>query len=112
LREQHDMPLWNGESGENTNEWYANAVTLLEKNGIGWAWWPLKKMGSNNPLEIKDGVEYRRLSAYLRGEGRKPPAKVAFTALMQLAADSRFERNVYHQDVVDALLGARNAIRR
>jgi endoglucanase len=104
LREQYDMPLWNGESGENTNDWYARAVTLQERNGIGWAWWPLKKMGSNNPLEIKAGANYRRLSAYLRGEGKRPPAKVAFTGLMQLVADSRFDRNVYHQDVVDALL--------
>jgi hypothetical protein len=46
------------------------------------------------------------LSAYLRGEGKKPPAKVAFAGLMQLAVDSRFDRNAYHQDVVDALLGA------
>lgn len=105
LREQYDMPLWNGESGENTNDWFARAVALQEKNGIGWAWWPLKKIGPGNPLEIKAGADYRRLSAYLRGEGKKPPAKVAFTALMQLAADSRFDRNLYHQDVIDALLG-------
>lgn len=106
LREQYDMPLWNGESGENNNDWYVRAVALQEKNGIGWAWWPLKKIGAGNPLEIKAGADYRRLSVYLRGEGKKPPAKVAFTGLMQLAADSRFDRTVYHQDVVDALIGA------
>ena len=105
LREQYDMPLWNGESGENNNGWYARAVALQEKNGIGWAWWPLKKIGAGNPLEIEAGAGYRRLSAYLRGEGEKPPAKAAFAALMQLAADSRFDRNVHHRDVVDALLG-------
>jgi hypothetical protein len=82
------------------------AVALQEKNGIGWAWWPLKKIGAGNPLEIKAGADYRRLSVYLRGEGKKPPAKVAFIGLMQLAADSRFDRTVYHQDVVDALMGA------
>jgi hypothetical protein len=31
---------------------------------------------------------------------------VAFAGLMQLAADNHFDRNIYHQDVVDALLGA------
>jgi aryl-phospho-beta-D-glucosidase BglC (GH1 family) len=106
LREQYDMPLWNGESGENNNDWYARAAALQERNSIGWSWWPLKKIGPGNPLEIKTEAEYRRLSAYLRGEGKKPPSKVAFAGLMQLAADSRFDRNVYHQDVVDALLGA------
>ncbi|ASW09303.1 glycoside hydrolase family 5 protein [Rhizobium sp. 11515TR] len=105
LREQYDMPLWNGESGENNNDWYAHAVALQEKNGIGWSWWPLKKMGAGNPLEIKTNANYRRLIAYLRGEGKKPSAKSAFAGLMQLATDSRYDGNIHHQAVVDALMG-------
>ena len=106
LREQYDMPLWNGESGENNNDWYARAVALQEKNGIGWSWWPLKKIGAGNPLEIKANADYRRLVAHLRGEGKKPSAKHAFAGLMQLANDSRFDRNIHHQGVIDALMGA------
>lgn len=105
LREQYDMPLWNGESGENNNGWYARAVELQEKNGIGWSWWPLKKIGAGNPLEIKTNANYRRLTAYLRGEGRKPSPKSAFSGLMQLAAASRYGRNIHRQDVIDALMG-------
>jgi aryl-phospho-beta-D-glucosidase BglC (GH1 family) len=105
LREQYNMPLWNGESGENNNDWYARAVALQEKNGIGWSWWPLKKMGAGNPLEIETNANYRRLTAYLRGEGKKPSAKSAFAGLMQLATDSRYDRNIHHQAVVDALTG-------
>ncbi|MGY5778497.1 glycoside hydrolase family 5 protein [Rhizobium sp. LEGMi135b] len=105
LREQYDMPLWNGESGENNNDWYARAVMLQEKNGIGWSWWPLKKMGAGNPLEIKTNANYRRLTVYLRGEGKKPSARSAFAGLMQLATDSRYDRNIHHQAVVDALMG-------
>ncbi len=104
LREQYDMPLWNGESGENNNDWYGRAVALQEKNGIGWSWWPLKKIGAGNPLEIKANSDYRRLTAYLRGEGRRPSAKSTFAGLMQLATDSRYDRNIHHQDVVDALM--------
>src|SRR5258708_38494388 len=33
-----------GESGENTDEWIAQFVKALEKNNIGWAFWPYKKM--------------------------------------------------------------------
>ncbi len=106
LREQYDMPLWNGESGENNNDWYARAAALQERNGIGWSWWPLKKMGPGNPLEIKANARYRRLTAYLRGEGRKPSARDAFAGLMQFAADSRFARNIHHRAVIDALLRA------
>lgn len=105
LREQYDMPLWNGESGENNNEWYARAAALQEKNGIGWSWWPLKKMGAGNPLEIKTNANYRRLIAYLHGEGKKPSARSAFAGLMQLATDSRYDRNIHHQAVVDVLMG-------
>ncbi len=103
LRTQYDMPLWNGESGENSNDWFAHAVALEETNGIGWAWWPLKKVGFNNPLEITAGPYYRNLARYLRGEGEKPRADVAYDGLMQLAAYSRFDHNIWHPDVIDAL---------
>jgi endoglucanase len=38
------MPIWLGESGENADEWIAKFVEVLEKNDIGWAFWPYKKM--------------------------------------------------------------------
>ncbi len=45
FREKYNVPIWLGESGENTDEWIAQFVALLEKNNIGWAFWPYKKMG-------------------------------------------------------------------
>jgi aryl-phospho-beta-D-glucosidase BglC (GH1 family) len=45
FRERYDVPIWMGESGENTDEWIAQFVKTLEKNNIGWAFWPYKKMG-------------------------------------------------------------------
>src|SRR5713101_5528065 len=44
FRERYDVPIWMGESGENTDEWIAQFVKTLEKNNIGWAFWPYKKM--------------------------------------------------------------------
>jgi aryl-phospho-beta-D-glucosidase BglC (GH1 family) len=44
FRERYDVPIWLGESGENTDEWIAQFVKALEKNNIGWAFWPYKKM--------------------------------------------------------------------
>ena len=38
LREQYRLPIWLGESGENTNEWFRECVALVEKHGVGWAW--------------------------------------------------------------------------
>jgi endoglucanase len=44
FRERYDVPIWMGESGENTDAWVAQFVKALETNNIGWAFWPYKKM--------------------------------------------------------------------
>ena len=44
FRERYHVPVWLGESGENSDEWIARFVGVLEKNNIGWAFWPYKKM--------------------------------------------------------------------
>jgi endoglucanase len=44
FRDRYQVPIWIGESGENDDEWIAKFVTVLEKNDIGWAFWPYKKM--------------------------------------------------------------------
>ena len=44
FRDQNNVPIWLGESGENSDEWIAKFVGVLEKNDIGWAFWPYKKM--------------------------------------------------------------------
>jgi endoglucanase len=43
MRSTYNVPLWMGESGENSNTWFTDAITLLENNKIGWSWWTLKK---------------------------------------------------------------------
>jgi endoglucanase len=45
FRARYDVPIWMGESGENTDEWIMQFRQTLEKNNIGWAFWPYKKMG-------------------------------------------------------------------
>jgi len=107
LRERHGMPLWLGETGENSNDWFARTVALVEGEGIGWAWWPLKKIRYNNPLQIVPNDGYRRVLAYWKGEGPRPSAEEAEAALMRFAShDVRHENNLRHPDVVDALFRA------
>jgi hypothetical protein len=50
FREHYDVPIWMGESGENTDEWIAQFVKTLEKNNIGWAFWPYKKMEKSSAV--------------------------------------------------------------
>ena len=48
FRAKNDVPLWLGESGENTDAWITSFRTLLEKNDIGWTFWPYKKLGKSS----------------------------------------------------------------
>lgn len=105
LRDQRNVPMWLGESGENSNTWFRNAIALVEGEGAGWAFWPLKKIGFNQPLEIAPNPGWARLVAYWTAEGPRPTAEEAEAALMRLAThDIRFENTIAHHDVVDAML--------
>ena len=44
FRDRYDVPIWLGESGENTDDWIRQFRTILEKNDVGWCFWPFKKM--------------------------------------------------------------------
>ncbi|MFC4653888.1 cellulase family glycosylhydrolase [Rheinheimera marina] len=105
LRQQHQVPIWLGESGENSNQWFSDTIATLESQQIGWAFWPLKKLRLNNPLHIQANAGYQQLVAYLQGKAAKPSADAAYQALMQLATqDVRFEYNKVQRDVVAAML--------
>ncbi|MBL8650834.1 MAG: cellulase family glycosylhydrolase [Sphingopyxis sp.] len=103
LRTDYGRPIWLGESGENSNVWFRDAIALVEGEGIGWNFWPLKKIGFNQPLEIALGNGWMKIVAWATGEGPKPGADEAYAAMMQLAANARFDRNIVKPDVIDAM---------
>lgn len=101
---KYNVPVWLGETGENSNVWFAEAVQLLETHNIGWAWWPLKKLGNNNPMQILSNPGYEKILAWWSGKGPRPSEKEAYDGLMKLAAATRLENTVIKRDVLDALL--------
>jgi hypothetical protein len=103
FRNQYNIPVWIGETGENSNTWFTEAIRLFEKNNMGWSWWPLKKMGNNNPFQIKSSPTYDSLVNYWNGKSSSPPVHV-YDALMELAHQSKCENNIVHRDVVDAMI--------
>ncbi len=104
-RDQYNMPVWLGETGENSNTWFTEAIRLFEKNNIGWSWWPLKKLGNNNPLQIPSNPGYDSLVNYWNGKTNRPPEKTsAYAALMELAVGTKCENNLVHRDVIDAMI--------
>jgi aryl-phospho-beta-D-glucosidase BglC (GH1 family) len=103
-REKYNVPLWLGETGENSNAWFTDAVRLFERNNVGWCMWPLKKAGYNNPLQVKLSEGYKAILAYWKGEGPRPDADYAFRSLMELAVNSNTRNNIVHHDVTDAMI--------
>jgi aryl-phospho-beta-D-glucosidase BglC (GH1 family) len=103
FRDSYNIPVWLGESGENSNTWFTECIGLVEENGIGWAWWPLKKMGVSNPLEINVPEGYDQLLNYWRGKGAKPDSATAWRVLQQMINNVKIQNNKLHRDVLDAM---------
>lgn len=104
LREENKVPLWMGESGENNNDWYKGAVTLLESNNIGWAWWTIKKIGSTSGLmNVAWPKGYQTIIDYWAGKGPKPTESEALAIFMQLADNMKLENCKINYDVLKAL---------
>lgn len=105
LRASTNRPLWLGESGENSNTWFTDAITLLESNNIGWAWWTWKKFGTiNGPFSIPLIPEYETLLQYWKGQAVQPSVASAMKGLMGMADGLKLERCVFNEGVIDAMM--------
>jgi hypothetical protein len=103
LSDRYNVPLWMGESGENSNTWFTEEIGLVESHNIGWSWWQLKKMGINNPLEIKEPKNYQLLLDYWSGKGPKPTEAQSEAILNELLENLKVKNNIWHKDVTDAM---------
>ena len=105
IRNEYGVPLWMGEGGENSNQWFTEAIKVFEENYIGWAFWPWKKLESiSAPYAIPTNSNYQSLINYFRGESSAPSIENAVNGLMQLAEDSHISNNRFQKDVVDAMI--------
>ncbi len=105
IRNEYGVPLWMGEGGENSNQWFTEAIKVFEENYIGWAFWPWKKLESiSAPYAIPTNSNYQSLISYFRGEASAPSIENAISGLMQLAEDSHISNNRFQKDVVDAMI--------
>ena len=114
FRERYDVPVWLGESGENTDDWISQFRQLLEKNDIGWAFWPYKKMEKASavvsvtpPADWAKIVEFAKLP---RGTGHveerlkaRPDQETINRAFAQLLENVRLERCAVNAGYLGAL---------
>lgn len=68
ISEKLNVPLWLGETGENTMEWFSAMMPLASSLGIGINMWPWKKMRcSNSPCSVTPPDEWQLIIDYAKG---------------------------------------------
>jgi len=104
LRNTYNVPIWLGETGENSNSWFADLVELAENNKIGWSWWPVKKAGINNVLMVPESPLYNLLLSFWENGSPALTQQQAFEAVLDWAENHKIENCTVQRDVIDALL--------
>ncbi len=114
FRDRNDVPVWLGESGENADEWIAQFRQIVEKNDLGWAFWPYKKLQKASavvsvtpPADWAKIVEFAKLP---RGTGHveerlkaRPDQETINRAFNDLLENIRFDKCRVNEGYIRAL---------
>ncbi len=104
LSKRWEVPLWLGETGENTIEWFTAMYPLAEELGIGYNIWPWKKMEcSNSPCSVVMPKDWELLLAYTEG-GKHPGYEKAREILEEYLHNMLFENCKIDKRVSAAVL--------
>ena len=94
FRSKWNVPVWVGETGENSNHWIAEACKNLNDKGIGWCLWTHKRLrGTFN------GV-YEQTASPMKVEYADIYTAAGRTALLQ---NVQFANCIKQKDVEDAM---------
>ena len=112
FRDKYNVPIYLGESGENSDEWVGEFTNLLDSNKISWAFWPYKKMEStsclitfNQPQDYSLILEYAysdRSAYHLMRENMPDRVKVQKT-LTELLDNLLFNNNISNKGYIESL---------
>ena len=105
MSNQYSIPLWMGESGENSNSWYYEVfVELLEANNIGWNFWTHKKVEKiSSPYSAVVTPQYQALINYWSGSGAEPSETYAQAALLTFTNSLKIENCIFQPGVIASL---------
>ncbi len=109
-RDDLGLPIYMGEGGENTVEWLYTAFRLYESQGIGWNFWPWKKIDTRtSPVSIVPPGGWDDVVASIGGAARlsRREAERVFDDLLA-ASDVQVAR--WQPEVVAAVTGVRPSV--
>ncbi len=103
--EKTNVPLWLGESGENSNPWFFAVTRLAERHGIGWNWWTHKKIATiTSPLSAPFTPGFENVLNYWNGNGPRPAPRAASEGLFSMAEGLDLDSCITRPGVLAALL--------
>ncbi len=104
LRASSGRPVWDGETGENTDAWLTSMLGSQEAAKVGWSMWTYKKVSATTqPYTIKEPANWAKMAAYLSGKGSAPAQADATTIMMELAANAATAKCTYNASYVKAV---------
>jgi len=104
ISNNYNLPIWLGETGENSNPWFAACVDLIEQRNISWCWWTHKKVATTtSPYSAPIGPVYQKVLDYWNGWAAKPSVEVALAGLLEMAENLKLENCEYRPGVIPAL---------
>ena len=106
MRTNTNVPLWLGETGENSNTWLTDMVKQMERLEIGWSTWAYKQIDCDDPFTIYSD-KWQAITNYNPSTGANRPSKVLAKAAMDdMIEKIKTENCKFNPDVVHALTGS------
>lgn len=103
-RGEDQVPLYLGETGENSNPWFHALARVAEKNRVGINWWTHKKIETTtSPLSSPFAPGYEAVINYWRGNAPKPSADAATGALLAMAQNLEIDSARVNRGLLAAL---------
>ncbi|MGN0048365.1 MAG: glycoside hydrolase family 5 protein [Bacteroides sp.] len=64
FRDSVNLPMYMGEIGHNTDEWQAAFSRVMQENGIGYTFWPYKKLDNSCMMGIKRPENWSQIVSF------------------------------------------------
>lgn len=112
FRDSVNLPMFMGETGENTDQWIGAWTRLMERNNIGWTYWPYKKMGSpSSVMNIAQPENWDKIVEFTEAprnnfdEIRKarPDQELVKKAMLQMIENCKFSNCKVNEGYVSAM---------
>lgn len=112
FRDSVNLPMYMGETGENSDEWIAGWTRLMERNNIGWHYWPYKKMVPNSCMvTIPTPENWDLIVAYTKKDRgslakvreARPDQETVKKAMTDLLENMKFNNCVKNAGYISAL---------